>query len=788
VKATRIYVCMVAGALCAGAAALAQTSEVQKAANANIENLAQHAPRGFYPRGFSGEQVYWTVVGIDGGADSGLLSEDGALEIGKGGFSIEPFLIEDGKSITWADVESTHSLRESYLPIPSVVWKHDALSLRVTAFGAGGRERSELIARYEVRNESDRARDVTLALAVRPFQVDPSTQFLNAPGGVSPIHDLAWRDSQWWIDGKPRVFLLQRPDVISAMRLEDGLIVARLAAQRGPNARSVHDAAGFASRAALYRLHLLPHMSETIGLVAPLSGAVSLPEPGENTHEWLDRQQDAVASQWREKLNRVSLQLPQSARPLADSLRSPLAWILISRDGAELRPGTRSYARSWIRDGAMMADALLRLGHADAARDYALWYAPYQFPDGKPPCCVDARGADPTIENDSPGEFLHLVAQTYRYTGDPAFLRTMWPHVQAAVSYMQGLRMSERTPEYRAPDKKMFYGLLPASISHEGYSAHPQHSYWDDFWGLTGYMDAVAIAQALDENRTAAQWSKQRDQFRDDLYASIRASVAAHGIDFIPGSAELGDYDPTSITIALAPGGELADLRNDLPSTLLHDTFERYWRESAARAEGTKPWDDYTPYEWRNVGVFVRLGWRARIPAMLDFFFAGQRPQGWNQWAEVVGRDPRKPRFIGDLPHAWVASDYIRSLLDLFAYERETERSLVLGAGVQPAWMDGEGIVLRGLRTPYGTLSYSLKRDHSRVVWKIDVGPAPPGGMVLTWPLQSAAGKTVVNGQVAQWSNGELRVRALPATIEVEMTGASLDARLQRRAARGDRL
>src|SRR5206468_12856239 len=36
--------------------------------NAFFESLAREAPRGRYPRGFSGEQVYWTVVGIDGGA------------------------------------------------------------------------------------------------------------------------------------------------------------------------------------------------------------------------------------------------------------------------------------------------------------------------------------------------------------------------------------------------------------------------------------------------------------------------------------------------------------------------------------------------------------------------------------------------------------------------------------------------------------------------------------------------------------------------------------------------
>ena len=66
-----------------------------ESANAFVEALARNSPRGYFPRGFSGEQAYWTIVGIDGGSDSGLLSNDGALEVGQGGFSIEPFVVAD---------------------------------------------------------------------------------------------------------------------------------------------------------------------------------------------------------------------------------------------------------------------------------------------------------------------------------------------------------------------------------------------------------------------------------------------------------------------------------------------------------------------------------------------------------------------------------------------------------------------------------------------------------------------------------------------------------------------
>src|SRR5690606_4449253 len=140
--------------------------------------------------------------------------------------------------------------------------------------------------------------------------------------------------------------------------------------------------------------------------------------------------------------------------------------------------------------------ALLRLGRGDAVRQYLEWYAPYQFDSGMVPCCVDARGSDPVPETDSPGELIQAIAEDWRRTGDGAVLQRMWPHVQGAWRYMEKLRLDERTEENHARNPG-FYGMMPASISHEGYSAKPVHSYWDDFWALRGYKDAADLAAAL---------------------------------------------------------------------------------------------------------------------------------------------------------------------------------------------------------------------------------------------------------------------------------------------------
>ena len=376
------------------------------------------------------------------------------------------------------------------------------------------------------------------------------------------------------------------------------------------------------------------------------------------------------------------------------------------------------------------------------------------------PCCVDHRGSDPVPENDSHGELIHAIAQLYRYGGDRAELEKNWPHVANAVAYMDKLRASETGAANPA-----FKGMMPASISHEGYSSKPMHSYWDDLWALVGYKDAADMATALGRTEDAARIARSRDAFRADLIASIASAVKAHAIDYMPGCAELGDFDATSSTIAIAQAGEL-----DALSELLHATFERYWKDFQARADGSRPWKDYTPYEWRTVGTFARLGWRDRAHAAIDFFFrSGARPSAWNQWAEVVGNDPREIRFIGDMPHIWVASDFIRSTLDLFAYERESDHALVIGAGLPASWIASkEGVAIAGLRTPYGVLGYRVRRQNDRVTLHIDKAIAPPGGIFFASPFESAH-DTRVNGQPATWTGNMLKIASAPADVEFDV-------------------
>src|SRR5207302_1834484 len=151
-------------------------------------------------------------------------------------------------------------------------------------------------------------------------------------------------------------------------------------------------------------------------------------------------EQEVTRRYWRTILGRVELDLPPDARKLVETVRTTLAYILVNRDGPALRPGSRNYARSWIRDGAVTSSALLQLGCPEPVADYLRWFVRYQGADGRVPCCIDKRGPDPVAENDSAGELIWAIGEYYRYTHDVGFLHDMWPHVTRAVDYLVTLR------------------------------------------------------------------------------------------------------------------------------------------------------------------------------------------------------------------------------------------------------------------------------------------------------------------------------------------------------------
>jgi hypothetical protein len=740
--------------------------------NRLFEHIARNEARGAYPRYFRGEQTYWTLVGANGGHRKGLLGMDGALETERGGFTVEPFLYADGRLLGWNEGRLSQSLEQGDLPLPTVERDYGDLSLEVTGFAGKLGDAPLSLARYRVANRAVTVRRLRLFLAVRPFQVNPPWQSLNMKGGVSPIHRIEASGRVLEVDGADALVAMNPPDGFGAAGFDQGDITDFLGESRLPPRTVASDSAGYASGAWRFDLELGPAAAREIFIAVPerkkgssLAVETALKAEGETLGARL--WQEAVGY-WRQALAGPDFLLPESERDLVRSLRANLAYILVNRDGPALQPGSRTYARSWIRDGASMSLALLMLGRGEEVKRFLEWYARFQSADGAIPCCIDSRGPDSVPENDSHGEFVYTVAEYYRHTRDLEFVQALWPHIVAAMGHVDALRHQRMTEVYRSGEGRAFYGLMPASISHEGYASQPVHAFWDDFWTLRGIRDAVMLAKVLGDHAHAGSWSHMAAEFGGHLHAALQATMARKHIDYIPASADLGDIDPNAVAIMVSIAGEAGRL----PQAALAKTFDDYLAHFRKRRDGNGD-DGHTPYEVRLVEALVRLGRRDDAWEVLRSLLRDQRPQAWRQWAEVVWRNPEAPRFIGDMPHSWIGAEFIRSLRSCFAYEDDAEDSLVLAAGIPAEWLYNAAsaeVGVRRLPTVHGLLDYGLRTEGAETL-KLHIDgrlAVPPGGIRIRPPVARPIQAAKVNGTaVSGFTGAELRIEGVPAEVEI---------------------
>jgi hypothetical protein len=741
--------------------------------NRFFETVSSHYPRGFYPKYFTPEKSYFTITGVNNDTKEALINEEGQVEIDKSSFSIEPFIHNGKELITWENSINIQSLEDEYLPIPIVKRSNDNLELEIKMFADGEAGKSILNLQYTLKNKSSENQNGNIYFAIRPFQVNPSYQFLNTSGGVAKVESIFFENDNAIINNNKAVYPLLKPDNKGASVFDRGEIINFISKNKLPGEVSVEDNLGLASSAYMYNYNLqsgeeikyyflIPFHEQEISIVNPFSK--------KEADVFMENKLASIKNFWKEKLNSFEIKLQGEYKKWTNTLRSTLAYILINRDNAGIQPGSRSYERSWIRDGSLTSSALLKLGITEEVKDFIEWYSSYQYKSGKVPCVVDRRGPDPVPENDSHGQLIYLIHQYFLFTNDTTFLRSKFQNVKAAVDYIAELISQRSTDDYKLIDSlKNFYGILPESISHEGYSEKPMHSYWDNFFAIKGLKDAVDIASILGEKESELKFISIRDKFKTDLYNSLSGAIKTKEINYIPGCVELGDFDATSTSIALYPCNE----KLNLPQPYLNNTFNKYYDYFVKRRDDTTfNWINYTPYELRTVGAFIQLDLPERGHALLNYFFKDQRPQGWNHWAEVVWKDPKLPRFIGDMPHTWVGSDFVSSLRSFFVYEDEQRQALIIGAGIIPDWIEHPlGISIKNMKTYYGTISFTMNKSSANTISILLEGSIkmPTGGMVIKniYKDKSIISVRINDVVVKNHNEFEMVVNQLPATVEI---------------------
>jgi hypothetical protein len=213
------------------------------------------------------------------------------------------------------------------------------------------------------------------------------------------------------------------------------------------------------------------------------------------------------------------------------------------------------------------------------------------------------------------------------------------------------------------------------------------------------------------------------------------------GADFIPASADLGDGDPTGVSIGIDPAGQ----QDVMPADALTLTFDRYLADVRRRAAPDALYA-YTPYELRNVLTFVRLRRPAEANELLQIFLAGRQPAEWQVLAEVVNSNVRRAIYLGDMPHTWIGSEYARAIFGMLMHEGDTELELLPGAPAD--WLRADGLQISGLPTARGKLSLAARMSEGTLHLTLQPTLHANTPIRVFWPQPTKPRTVLVDGRV----------------------------------------
>ena len=721
----------------------------------------EHSP--LFPSSLHEQQVYWTAVSVPAGEQKSLFDEYGDLEPFKDAPLVQPLWRDaSGRIVAAFNANRTQSLRDGWIPMPTVVWSpQPGLQLRSEAVAIITAAGPATLVRHRLENSGPRAVDGQFALLVRPMQVNPPWQH----GGISEIRTVGFEgtgeNTQLVVNGRPLLTSLTAPSAqgVAPFGSTGQTEITRYVTEGGvPAASFTKDPTGLGAAAMLYTVHLEPREQIDVVLLFPLgefpanlgkatghSQHTEQNVPVNPSPSDFDRLATLTEQQWHVRLGRVDIALPDES--VVETLRAQVAYMLVNARGPAMEAGPRNYNRSFIRDGSATAAILLRMGIPGPAREYLRWYAdhgvrasgmisPILNDDGS----VNG-GVGSELEYDSQGEFVMLVADVARLDGGAASVREYLPSVRAALKFLQTLRERTLVAGYQAASEvpQRFRGILAPSISHEGYPS-PTHSYWDDYWALKGWHDGAWLARQWGMSDMATWAAEQGAALRDSMATSIRATMDWKHIDYVPASADFGDPDPSSVSIALDPCGQ----QELLPDTALHTTFMGYLDDVRKRGLPGARYV-YSPYEFRNVLTFVHLDEPLLAEELLNRLRADRRPSGWQVFAEVVRSPMRSVFYLGDMPHTWVGAEYVRAVIGMLMHEGDGRLDLL--PGVPPDWVTGRGMSIDRLPTAFGELSMSAQQDESTL--RIQLAPTlnPSTEVAVSWPTRKRPKSVTVDGK-----------------------------------------
>ena len=745
--------------------------------------IAQDAPRGTYPRGILGRAVV-----LDRGGRGrrprarGCSARTARSRPGTGAFSIEPFLFARRPAASPGPTSTaTPSLEDGYLPIPSVRWRARTtceLDRRPRFADGRGPARSSLVGalpraqRRARRRAQAHALPGAAALPGEPAVAVPeharrrraAARALRATAGCVRVNGDRGRRQP---DARPTASA--RPtstqgDIV-ADYLRDGRLPPRTArhrpARRTPRARSPT------------ALELAPGAEREVDLVDPAARPPAGRRPSATGGAGGARRRRPRLAACREALARAARprrasRLPEAAADVARALEAQLGWILVNRDGAGIQPGSRSYARSWIRDGcAHLRGAAAARATPRSCGEFIEWFAP--LPVRRTARCPAAwTRAAPTR---CPSTTATASSSTWwpSTTATPATARWssgMWPRVArgrgvpglaaAAAAHARVARAGEGASSSACCRRRSATrATRPSRCTRTGTTSSPcAASRTRRTWPACSAARRTRARLARDPRRVrSATWPPRS-----------RGHDAAHGIDYVPAaptSATSTPPRPPSRSTRCRPTDVLPRARARAHLRALLGVLPRRAATARSRGRPSRP--------TRCAPSAPSCGWAGASgpTACSTFFLRYRRPPGWQQWAEVVWHDERDAALhrrpaahLGGLGLRALGARHVRLRARAGQHAGDRgRRAGGLGHGAARPHAAG------ALHVPRAAELHAARARPAAIEARIEAGlRVPPGGIVLRAP--GSFRRATVNGSPAEIGPaGEVVLRALPATV-----------------------
>jgi hypothetical protein len=246
--------------------------------------------------------------------------------------------------------------------------------------------------------------------------------------------------------------------------------------------------------------------------------------------------------------------------------------------------------------------------------------------------------------------------------------------------------------------------------------------------------DAAFLAKELGDSSKAQEFQREGDELLEWTKASYLKVMKDSLVDWIPNGPE--DIHGTSMARGSSPGlwpGQVLDPNDKVVQT----AFQRYYEKWIKPFRGAYFHQGrFWPYGFELAQCYTFLGQRDITNEILRWHLQHQTFPGVYSWAEQI--DTTSLWFAaGDMPHCWVAADFMNALRACLLYE-ENDR-VVLGAGIpKDRLRGGKTFSVENAPTFFGTVSYAVtvNPDGDRIVLQL-TGPArPPAGFVLRLPSE----------------------------------------------------